>query len=188
MKSWLYPPRETEMSVLTDEQLESLRKKLAARRWKVSNAFDTNGPGINISDDEICGLFDTIDHLRQERAVTPIAERRARAEEWAKETGKPQGSHKYSEAYICGYFGHSPSRSDPLTSDIIEQFEKVSQERADAVQAGLATYPRPCGLCPGQIESSDDLGWHGLGNCVPICEHCLGSGIEPKARQIRGAK
>jgi len=68
------------------------------------------------------------------------------------------------------------------------QADHLRQEHADAVQAGLATYPRPCGLCPGQIESSDDLGWHGLGNCVPICEHCLGSGIEPKAREIRGAK
>jgi hypothetical protein len=40
-------------------------------------------------------------------------------------------------------------------------------------------YPHPCGLCPGQIESEADLDWHGLGNCVPICERCTGSGIEP---------
>lgn len=40
-------------------------------------------------------------------------------------------------------------------------------------------YPRPCGLCPGQIESKEDLDWHGLGNCVPICDLCSGSGIQP---------
>lgn len=42
-------------------------------------------------------------------------------------------------------------------------------------------YPRPCGLCLGQIESKEDLDWHGLGNCVPICDICLGSGIENRA-------
>lgn len=42
------------------------------------------------------------------------------------------------------------------------------------------TYPRPCGLCPGQIVSEADLDWHGLGNCVAICDRCTGSGIEPK--------
>ncbi len=41
-------------------------------------------------------------------------------------------------------------------------------------------YPRPCGLCPGQIESEADLDWHGLGNCVPICERCTGSGVEQR--------
>jgi hypothetical protein len=48
-----------------------------------------------------------------------------------------------------------------------------------------AAYPRPCGLCPSQIESQDDLDWHGLGNCVPICERCVGSGIEPDADKIK---
>lgn len=41
-------------------------------------------------------------------------------------------------------------------------------------------YPQPCGLCPGLIESPADLDWHGLGNCVPICERCGGSGEDPK--------
>lgn len=41
------------------------------------------------------------------------------------------------------------------------------------------TYPKLCDLCDKQIESQTDLDWHGLGNCVPICEHCDGSGIEP---------
>jgi hypothetical protein len=42
-----------------------------------------------------------------------------------------------------------------------------------------AEYPKPCDLCPGTIESKEDLDWHGLGNCVPICKRCNGSGIEP---------
>lgn len=54
-----------------------------------------------------------------------------------------------------------------------------------AVREPQAEYPKPCGLCPGQIESKDDLDWHGLGNCVPICERCTGSGIEPKSEAVR---
>src|SRR5580692_3337356 len=46
-------------------------------------------------------------------------------------------------------------------------------------------YPKPCELCEKQIESREDLDWHGLGNCVPICERCVGSGIEPDADKIR---
>lgn len=41
-------------------------------------------------------------------------------------------------------------------------------------------YPRLCGLCPGNIESETDLEWHGLGNCVEICERCGGSGQDPE--------
>jgi hypothetical protein len=44
---------------------------------------------------------------------------------------------------------------------------------------GTPPYPRPCGLCPAQIESEEDLEWHGLGTCVPICGRCGGSGQEP---------
>ena len=40
-------------------------------------------------------------------------------------------------------------------------------------------YPHPCELCSKQIESQEDLDWHGLGNCSPICELCNGSGVEP---------
>jgi hypothetical protein len=41
-------------------------------------------------------------------------------------------------------------------------------------------YPMPCGLCESQIESAEDTEWHGIGDCVPICSRCLGSGIDPK--------
>lgn len=64
---------------------------------------------------------------------------------------------------------------------------------ADELAAALALpaeppqaneYPKPCGLCPGTIESREDTEWHGLGNCVDICEHCEGSGIDPKPKFI----
>lgn len=68
---------------------------------------------------------------------------------------------------------------------------RAFRECADELEAALAAhpvrveagpkYPMPCGLCPGQIESADDTEWHGLGNCVPICDRCCGSGIEPAA-------
>lgn len=43
-------------------------------------------------------------------------------------------------------------------------------------------YPKNCELCEKRIESKDDLDWHGLGNCVPICMHCMGSGIEDESK------
>lgn len=47
-------------------------------------------------------------------------------------------------------------------------------------------FPRPCGLCPGTIESSEDLEWHGIGNCLPLCERCLGSGVDPGYEREQG--
>ena len=41
-------------------------------------------------------------------------------------------------------------------------------------------YPKVCHLCGKKIGTRIDLDWHGLGNCVGICERCHGSGIEPK--------
>jgi hypothetical protein len=45
-------------------------------------------------------------------------------------------------------------------------------------------FPKMCELCEKEIGSRIDLDWHGLGNCVPICKTCNGSGIaktgEPK--------
>lgn len=42
------------------------------------------------------------------------------------------------------------------------------------------TYPMQCGLCELQIESADDCEWHGLGNCVDICDSCDGNGFIDK--------
>ena len=44
-------------------------------------------------------------------------------------------------------------------------------------------FPKVCDLCEKPIGTRIDLDWHGLGNCVPICERCNGSGIEPQASQ-----
>jgi hypothetical protein len=56
-------------------------------------------------------------------------------------------------------------------------------------------FPKICELCEKKIGSRIDLDWHGLGNCVPICETCNGSGIArtaesgaPKKRRGRGRR
>lgn len=39
------------------------------------------------------------------------------------------------------------------------------------------TWPQHCDLCNHDMESETDrTEWHGLGNCVPICPTCCGSG------------
>ena len=39
------------------------------------------------------------------------------------------------------------------------------------------TWPKKCELCNHDMTSADDrTEWHGLGNCVPICPTCSGSG------------
>lgn len=38
-------------------------------------------------------------------------------------------------------------------------------------------FPYKCFLCGLDMTSAEDrLEWHGLGNCVEICEGCMGSG------------
>ena len=53
----------------------------------------------------------------------------------------------------------------------------LSEEKAwfDAAQR-LRVFPRSCHCCGGQLTSEDDYQWHGLNNCVPICEVCQGDG------------
>jgi hypothetical protein len=47
------------------------------------------------------------------------------------------------------------------------------------------TWPQHCGLCNQDMESdADRMEWHGLGNCVNICERCTGSGVEPSPRAM----
>jgi len=66
----------------------------------------------------------------------------------------------------------------------IEQWHQLAlRSKQQAERTPL--YPRPCGVCPGTIESESDLEWHGLGNCVPICESCDGSGIRPDADKVK---
>ncbi len=43
----------------------------------------------------------------------------------------------------------------------------------------VGKFPKVCDLCGEKIGSRLDQDWHGLGNCVPICERCGGSGIDP---------
>lgn len=51
---------------------------------------------------------------------------------------------------------------------------------APSAQPKPETWPQHCHLCDTDMESPDDrTEWHGLGNCVPVCMVCMGSGIEP---------
>jgi hypothetical protein len=45
------------------------------------------------------------------------------------------------------------------------------------------SFPQWCFLCGGVIQTDDGTIWHGLGNCVEICERCGGSGEEPKKKE-----
>jgi len=58
---------------------------------------------------------------------------------------------------------------------------QLSQWLTDYERETPEQWPQLCHLCNTQMESADDrCEWHGLGNCVDICERCLGSGEEPK--------
>ena len=60
------------------------------------------------------------------------------------------------------------------------KLRKVEVRIRAVLDSARAAYPKPCGLCLEQMLSTEDTEWHGLGNCVPICDRCGGSGIEVK--------
>jgi hypothetical protein len=77
---------------------------------------------------------------------------------------------------------------DGFTEGVKRAIEVADNMAARAAESAGQTQPRaypfPCGLCTGKIESEADLDWHGLGNCVPICERCSGSGQEPENKEF----
>jgi hypothetical protein len=74
-----------------------------------------------------------------------------------------------------------PVRSEPMKLTPEDEKALDDLERRGVKWVRSNVYPQPCGLCPGIIQSADDCEWHGLGNCVPICTRCDGSGIEPES-------
>ena len=77
---------------------------------------------------------------------------------------------------------------DRANADPDDHLAVLSRQLLRALErerSGGQKYPFPCGLCPGSIESEADREWHGLGNCVPICERCVGSGIEPDSKDVK---
>ena len=42
------------------------------------------------------------------------------------------------------------------------------------------TFPMNCDLCNTLMNSTDDYDWHGIGNCVDICDKCWGNGWTEK--------
>jgi hypothetical protein len=62
------------------------------------------------------------------------------------------------------------------------QLQAVTQERDDArkVISDLQprSFPMQCECCGRTMTSTDDYDYHGIGNCVNICDACGGSGWE----------
>lgn len=90
---------------------------------------------------------------------------------------------------IMDYHLHAlalPAEPPQNIQHVLEAFDALAKDvdRVSAETPLANEYPKPCGLCPGTIESREDLEWHGLGNCVDICEHCEGSGIDSKPKFI----
>lgn len=53
----------------------------------------------------------------------------------------------------------------------------VENEIRLEIPKAKARWPRVCHLCNQNMESeADRTEWHGLGNCVPVCPTCMGSG------------
>lgn len=47
-------------------------------------------------------------------------------------------------------------------------------------------WPQHCDLCSMPMQTPDDRAfWHGIGNCVPICDACTGSGTLPPTVGMR---
>ncbi len=70
-----------------------------------------------------------------------------------------------------------PNDPDLIFAQLIERFEANLGPVSASPQP---TFPQPCELCGKEIAERDDTQYHGLGECVPICPTCFGSGIEPE--------
>src|SRR6266576_3717096 len=93
--------------------------------------------------------------------------------------------HSHIGSCLCGWLTEVTD-SERAYSQWLEHFlAALATAPPEQAASTPVSYPRPCGLCPGQIESEADLDWHGIGNCVPICHHCGGSGQEPTRFIIR---
>jgi DnaJ-class molecular chaperone len=50
----------------------------------------------------------------------------------------------------------------------------------------MSVWPQECFLCHTDMTSPEDrMEWHGLGNCVEVCDGCNGSGEEDDGSQCR---
>lgn len=86
---------------------------------------------------------------------------------------------KFSEAYRHTHvyawrrvFKAARNFRRALVAEIREAFRPAS-----AIQK--SEFPFKCHLCELEITSAEDrMEWHGLGNCVEICDDCLGTGLD----------
>jgi hypothetical protein len=59
----------------------------------------------------------------------------------------------------------------------LEQFKAQARGSGEWARDLSERWPQVCHLCNHNMESDTDRAeWHGLGNCVPICPTCNGSG------------
>lgn len=131
-------------------------ERLAEARWWHARI------GLNHGMKWCCERIEELERAAAERGTTPPP--------------KPCGCPKHQ----C--FGKA-TRGSGLFCEAVSDEEKLRTLAEGGTTPPEGLYPRPCGLCPGNIESEADLEWHGLGNCVEICEHCGGSGHESAATQ-----
>lgn len=72
------------------------------------------------------------------------------------------------------------ARVETLTQERDAAREQIQTLEKELQRYRARTYPMQCELCELQIESADDCEWHGLGNCVDICDSCDGNGFIDK--------
>jgi hypothetical protein len=114
---------------------------------------------------------DTKPHRVDEARIAEIINRAARpSEPSAPQTRVEVNSLSVQKRKHCMQGGRMADfKPQPITAAP----QPVSGDTADK-------WPQHCDLCNQDMESADDrTEWHGLGNCVPVCMVCMGSGIEP---------
>jgi hypothetical protein len=98
------------------------------------------------------------------------------------DTSAPQTSTQLRKC-TCPTTQWTGSEPNDSTCELTEEeHAQLDKNAAPQPVSGDAAdkWPQHCDLCNQDMESADDrTEWHGLGNCVPVCMVCMGSGIEP---------
>jgi hypothetical protein len=120
---------------------------------------------------------DEIGFRNSEIELCPVCEAKNRAEKAEAENERLRDALREALNHWRMYAEQDPdfeSTTDPTPESI--EYRKCR----------AALFPKHCDLCDKMMESLEDrTQWHGLGNCVEICSHCNGSGVEPAPDQKR---
>ena len=93
----------------------------------------------------------------------------------AQNNGHEWKPSRVTDCCTCGWHCE-PNSTYPECKKQWQAHAASVAQAAQPQEVPAPAYPKPCGLCESQIESAEDTEWHGLGNCVPICDLCTGSG------------